>query len=196
MNPTAPASRAKLIEDANLVLPAAPFPWWLVGLVLGLGLAAAAGGWWYLHRRRARQRAGESAHTAALRELGSLRRRSRELSAHEYALQISGVLRVYIEARFGLRAPHRSTEEFLWEAERSPQLPPERRPLVMEFLRRCDQVKFALGDLSPEHRDALHEAASTFVQETAVRPEPDTLPVGGLSPGAPGIQAKPVSATP
>lgn len=84
----------------------------------------------------------------------------------EYYIRISGVVRLYIEGRFGLRAPERTTEEFLDEASRSGLLDARARTLVGDFLESCDMVKFARYGPSAGEIDEAYKSARRFVDET------------------------------
>jgi len=85
----------------------------------------------------------------------------------EYYIRISGIVRRYIERRFGLRAPDRTTEEFLAEASASGLLDPRARTLVGDFLEECDMVKFARYGPTDEEINGAYAAAKRFVDETA-----------------------------
>jgi hypothetical protein len=83
-----------------------------------------------------------------------------------FYVRLSGVVRRYLEDRFGLRSPELTTEEFLDELSRSPELVRDHRTLLASFLRRADLVKFAhyvptSGDLE----DSI-QAAQRFLDET------------------------------
>lgn len=85
----------------------------------------------------------------------------------EYYVRISGIVRRYIERRFSLKAPDRTTEEFLAEAGASGLLDPRARTLVGDFLGQCDMVKFARYGPTAEESDGVYAAAKRFVDETA-----------------------------
>jgi hypothetical protein len=70
--------------------------------------------------------------------------------------RLSGILRRYIENRFGLRAPEQTTEEFLMGLEAAREFPGTYKPLLKTFLRHCDLVKFA------EHRPQAEDIQKTF----------------------------------
>ncbi len=70
--------------------------------------------------------------------------------------KISGILRHYIEDRFELNAPERTTEEFLAELKYSAALSEEDKKLLTQFLQQCDLVKFA------KHHPAQQQVESTF----------------------------------
>jgi hypothetical protein len=78
-----------------------------------------------------------------------------------FHMRISDILRRYIENRFGLRAPERTTEEFLVALARaeSPEhaLLGKHKALLTDFLNQCDLVKFA------RHEPTLAESEKTVV---------------------------------
>jgi len=80
--------------------------------------------------------------------------------------EISGILRRYIEARFGLRAPEQTTEEFLDGLKTGAALDNQYQGLLKQFLTHCDLVKFAA--FSPTEADIRNtiDSCRTFVQET------------------------------
>ena len=77
------------------------------------------------------------------------------------------ILRVYLEERFDAHAPERTTEEFLNELNRMPQMTGEQKKLLAQFLRYCDFPKFARLDPTEEECRQLHAVAVKIVNETA-----------------------------
>lgn len=141
------------------------WPWLAVALVL----LAAAGAGVLLWLRRAEQRARLTAYDRALARLQRLERRGlpRTAELDGWYVELSDIVRRYIEARFGLRAPELTTEEFLLEAGRSAQLNKPHRDLLSAFLERCDRVKFArYSPGEAESQEALG-LARRFLQDTA-----------------------------
>lgn len=88
-----------------------------------------------------------------------------------FFIHISGILRQYIENRFNVRAPERTTEEFLLEASIEPALNLHRAHLA-EFLRVCDQVKFARFEPDESAIQQAFDVVKRFIEETASRNEP------------------------
>ncbi|MHC5114940.1 MAG: hypothetical protein ACYTGP_11000 [Planctomycetota bacterium] len=84
----------------------------------------------------------------------------------EFYVRLSGIVREYIERRFGLMAPERTTDEFLAEARRSSALTDEHKTLLREFLRAADMVKFARHVPAASECDAALESARGFVEQT------------------------------
>lgn len=84
-----------------------------------------------------------------------------------FVVAVSSAVRVYLEERFNLHAPERTTEEFLHETADSPVLTERQKRNLADFLTRSDLVKFArYVPCEPELRD-LHAAAVRLVEETA-----------------------------
>ena len=87
----------------------------------------------------------------------------------EYYYSITNILRHYIEARFGLLAPERTTEEFLTEMAHTNQLDAAHKILIREFLERCDMVKYAKYGPSNFEIKETYDAAKRFIDETKER---------------------------
>jgi len=140
-------------------LPPRRVPWyaWVGGG--GLLLAIGAAVFLILRRRRTEAQAVVLApHEIAYRQLEALVARGLIEKGEVKAFYdgVSDILRYYIEGRFGLHAPERTTEEFLPELRRSRAFQPRHKALLGEFLRHCDLVKFA------EHQPATEEIQNTF----------------------------------
>ena len=88
--------------------------------------------------------------------------------ADAWYVEVSSIVRHYLEDRYSVRAPELTTEEFLREARRSEELTTEHRQLLSGFLERCDRVKFAgYHPDEKESRDIL-QLARTFIEESRV----------------------------
>lgn len=160
-------------EDIREVKPpvAIPSAWgWMAPVLIGLAVALVAGLLLAAWRRR-RQR------VAALTEViipPHVRARERLRRALEligqpkpFCIAISHGLRVYLEERFQLRAPERTTEEFLDELQLSPRLTLRQKESLGDFLARCDLVKFARHEPREPGLRELFDAAMRLVDETA-----------------------------
>jgi hypothetical protein len=84
----------------------------------------------------------------------------------EYYSRLSGIIRTYIEDRFGLRAPEMTTEEFMEEARASGELDNTQKHLLNEFLVHCDMVKFARYGPTPEEMGRSFSSAENFIEQT------------------------------
>ena len=85
-----------------------------------------------------------------------------------FYLRLSHILRHYIENRFGLHAPERTTEEFLAELRSADVLPAAHKDLLREFLEHCDLVKFAEHDPTNDQIQRTFDTCKRFIAETQV----------------------------
>jgi len=166
----------EFVDDLRLLDPPSS---WMPGLLMIAGLLLlAAAAWWFIRRRRAdaAQRgmaaAAEQAEEDALAELEKLFELISQEHSRPYAIESSAIIRRYIERRFSLEAPRRSTEEFLAEARTSPKLAEPHQQLLADFLGCCDLLKFARTRADHRELGALQQAAMNFVRETAPTPPP------------------------
>jgi hypothetical protein len=87
---------------------------------------------------------------------------------NRYHTLLSDVVRRYLELRFQLRAPQQTTAEFLKAVQGAPQLPPEQRDVLRDFLERCDIAKFSgASPTSLECEEAAAMARSLVAQTAA-----------------------------
>ena len=84
----------------------------------------------------------------------------------EFYEGISDILRHYIEHRFDLRAPERTTEEFLFEIRYSTALSMSDKESLGEFLKHCDMVKFAKYDPTNEQIQTTFDLVKKFIEKT------------------------------
>jgi hypothetical protein len=164
--------RAELkIEDIEDVLEMPrqkSFVWaWALGVV---AVAAAAGLWLYFRRRRVRElvRIFRPAHELAYERLRALVREDLIAAGKikEFYERISDILRHYIEHRFSLRAPERTTEEFLVELANTKFLPTSENQRLGEFLRHCDLVKFAKHNPTMQQTQETFDLVKDFIEKT------------------------------
>lgn len=120
-------------------------------LVVGVGLLMAFLLYFLLRTRRRTRRQTlspenlEDIARERLREL--LDSRLHESDVHAFYIELTAIVRWYVEQVTGIHAPERTTEEFLYEISRlrpaHPFLTPIIRRDLQEFLEAADMVKFA-----------------------------------------------------
>jgi hypothetical protein len=138
-------------------------------------------------RRVERQRSAYDdavAHLRALEERGP----PDETAADGWFVELSSIVRRYLEQRYEIRAPELTTEEFLQVATARPELTSEHRALLTLFLERCDRVKFAGYRPDAEESLATLKAARGFVEDTRLR-EPIAVAVARRPSGGHGKAA-------
>ena len=147
--------------------------WAGVGGAAVLVLAVAA----YFYRRRAKKERQapplppwEIAYQR-LRELDQ-RQLPKDGKFAPYYVDLSAILRYYIEDRFHLRAPEQTTPEFLVAASGSGVLTEQHQGHVAGFLKHCDRVKFAQYVPSIDEMEHSFTTVLQFVDETVPVPAP------------------------
>jgi hypothetical protein len=146
--------------------------WFWVWLAVALLLLAALC-WWAWRRWRRKEAlvtpeivvpAHEKAWQKLQEALGLLSQ------PRPFCILVSDTVRTYLEERFSLRAPERTTEEFLDELQFSPMLNPGQKQSLEQFLVSCDLAKFARYEPGEAELMSIHGAAVRLVEET--RPQP------------------------
>ncbi|MHC4426767.1 MAG: hypothetical protein ACYSYV_11825 [Planctomycetota bacterium] len=156
------------IEDV-LEMPREPsFRWIWVPSVLAV--TTAAGFWLYLRRKRVQKlvRIFKPAHELAYERLRALVKEDLVSAGRikEFYERISDILRHYIEHRFSLRAPERTTEEFLVELANTDVRSASDKERLGEFLQHCDLVKFARHEPTTEQIQKTFDLVKDFIEKT------------------------------
>jgi hypothetical protein len=87
-----------------------------------------------------------------------------------FFVKLSGIVRRYLEARFGLRSPELTTEEFLEAMRDSPDLVRAHQEMLRRFLQRADLVKFAHRIPGATEVEESIAVAQRFLEETRESP--------------------------
>lgn len=138
--------------------------WWVVGL-LAVGAVISSVVWLWLRRKRARSvTVVIPPHERARRKLEA----ALDLfdQPKPFCILVSDAVRLYLEERFGLRAPERTTEEFLADLSRSAALTELQKDSLSDFLAACDRVKFAKYEPQRPELEALYNSALRLIEET------------------------------
>ena len=151
-------------------------PWVYVAVTLAV-LAFTAGVWYLWKRlRRSKEEASPPVppHDRAYEALEQLLREDllAKGKVKLFYLRLSNILRHYIEDRFGLQAPERTTEEFLIDLRAGNDFSPEQKSLLRLFLEHCDLVKFAKHAPTQTDSDQAVETCRSFIDDTKQQPEP------------------------
>jgi hypothetical protein len=160
------------MEDIHDIKGFVPVPhslWWL-WVLLFIVVAAAVVFWLWKRRRPASPIAAippPAPYEVAIRALQRLREENPPVE--EFYTRLSDIVRQYLEGQLGLRAPERTTEEFLYEASRDHALSVEHKELLGAFLQESDLVKFARFRPGADDTKRAFRAAEKFVHDTQPR---------------------------
>jgi len=94
-----------------------------------------------------------------------------QANVEPFYVELSDIVRRYIEDRFQLRAPEQTTEEFIRATANSALLSHDHRKLTSSFLEQCDLVKFARHRPGADDMRAAYSAGERLVRETTPLPE-------------------------
>ena len=146
--------------------------WAFAGAVVLLALGLLAYRLWW-RKREGRAPAPPAPWEVAYQRLRELdeRQLSKSGKYEPYYVDLSAILRYYIEDRFHLRAPEQTTPEFLASSARSGLLGEAHQRLVAGFLRHCDMVKFAQYVPALDEMERSFALVLEFVDDTAPQPE-------------------------
>lgn len=156
------------IEDVVEMPKEASYRW--IWALSAAGIIAAVLGWFYLRRKRIEElvRIFKPAHEIAYARLRVLVKDDLVKAGRikEFYERISNILRHYIEHRFDLRAPERTTEEFLVELRFTDVLSASDKKSLGEFLKHCDLVKFAKHNPTTEQIQRTFDSVKNFIDKT------------------------------
>jgi hypothetical protein len=142
-------------------------------ILLGAALFATVGGG-LLYRNvltSRRQQRRISAYDKALARLRRLENSGLPDAdqADSWYVELSAIVRHYIEERFEIRAPELTTEEFLREARRAHGLNDDNRALLTSFLDVCDRVKFAAHHPETAESEQALTKSRRFLDDTRLQ---------------------------
>lgn len=108
------------------------------------------------------------AHIIAYEALAALEKKDyiRKGQARAYYIELSDIVRHYLENRFNIRAPEMTTEEFLIKVKEDSALSPELKGLLRDFLTNCDLVKFARYQPAEAEADLSLASAKRLIGQT------------------------------
>lgn len=171
-------------------IPTGRWAWWAVA---GAAAVAALAFTWWLRSRGAAPPPEPPLPPAewARRELDRLDADDlpRRGDVDGFFVRLSAIVRTYIEGRFAIAAPDRTTQEFLREASAHPDLAGDRSRELGAFLRTADMVKFAAARPPEETCAAAMRAMRGFVDSTAPAADGDAAD-GEPRPAEPAPRAR------
>ena len=151
------------IEDIRPPVTGAPSLWLVIILATLLLLAVVAYFLWPNPKPKTVK--PPLPREVAKRRLEGAKSRIFTVSGYDFGIEVSDILRSFIEQQFGIRAVRQTTIEFLNEASQNPHFDLAQQERLREFLVACDSIKFARVGVGPADSEVLFEQASAFVEE-------------------------------
>ncbi|MFH0772010.1 MAG: hypothetical protein V1933_05270 [Candidatus Omnitrophota bacterium] len=108
------------------------------------------------------------AHIVAYEALAALEKKDyiRKGQTKTYYIELSGIVRHYLENRFNIRASEMTTEEFLIKVKVDSALSLEHKGLLRDFLMNCDLVKFAKYQPAEQEANLSLASAKRLIDQT------------------------------
>ena len=149
---------------------------WRWGVGAASALLALGAAWLAWRRHRRRLAIPPTPYETALLELAALEGRDwvSQGEFQRFYEELSSILRRYLEARFEVRAPKLTTEEFLNQLVRAPELLSSQQDALRQFLTACDFVKFAAARPTPQECGEAVAACRNLLSRTS-----DAVQTGG-----------------
>lgn len=152
----------------ELVLPETQKSMWHLWAAIAAVAAAIVGGliWFF---RRTKPEVVLPPDVVALNALTQMENRqipSNSKDVDAWYVELSGIVRKYIEGRFALQAPRLTTEEFFELAKSSDALTDDNKTVIRKLLERSDRVKFTHFVPTMDESREMLKAARTFVEDT------------------------------
>ena len=85
----------------------------------------------------------------------------------DFYVELTMVVRRYVQRKYGIRAPHLTTEEFFAELARTEHQTAEQTRSLRKFLESADMVKFAGVEATPEMADEATGSARVYLKGDA-----------------------------
>jgi hypothetical protein len=150
--------------DYSLVPP------WVIYTAAALGLAILALIGWWIRKRAQRPEPVRSPRDRALDALQRISDQMEMLSPYEFSIAVSDILRGYVTEQYQLPVTRQTSFEFLNTLAKSSPFSADETSLLQDFLERCDLIKFARYDATPDDSRRLLEEAIQFVKGAKLEP--------------------------
>lgn len=102
----------------------------------------------------------------ALERLEELEIRGMQMEPDPFVVEVSDIVRFYLENSLRIPALEQTSEEFLQALNERKDVPAVLEQYMPQFLEQCDRVKFARQLLAHSQREGLLATAGSVVRET------------------------------
>jgi len=167
----------KAVSDIRDIEPPVNLPqeWTIYIIIAAVALVLLITGLLvYFLRKKKKKKADisprKSAHELAYEMLESLKKKNliKQHNIKQYYVELSLIVRHYLENRFDIKAPEMTTEEFLLKIKESKELFSRHRESLKAFLSHCDMVKFAKYGPNESEIDLSFQSAKKLVDQTKI----------------------------
>ena len=144
-------------------------PWMIfVGSLVVLTIIGLA--IWYGRKFFRKKQVTLSPRERALAALSEIESEVERIAPYQFSIRVSNILRRYVVEQFDLPMTRQTSVEFLNAIASAPNFGDEEKALLADFLNRCDLIKFARYEATPEDSRLLLDEARQFVKGGALVP--------------------------
>ena len=156
-----------LAEEFHDIAPPVDYsliPPWLVFVIAFFVLSLLGLVVWWFAKRRKPELPPKAPREIALGDLEQIRPEIERMSAYQFSIRVSDILRRYVTQQYGLPAMRQTSIEFLTAAAKAPSFSADDKSLLEDFLNRCDLIKFAKYEATTSDSELLLDEAIRFVK--------------------------------
>jgi len=139
-------------------------PTWLVFLATFVGLAVIGLVVWWIRGKLKRVAPAKSPRERAQEALDDIAELIDNENSYRFSIKVSDILRRYVTEQYHLPVTRQTSVEFLEALASNPSFSGDDKLLLQDFLNRCDLIKFARYDATPEDSRLLLDEAMRFVR--------------------------------
>jgi hypothetical protein len=125
---------------------------------------------WYGRRFFRKKQVTLSPRERALAALSEIESEVERIAPYQFSIRVSNISRRYVVEQFDLPMTRQTSVEFLNAIASAPNFGDEEKALLADFLNRCDLIKFARYEATPEDSRLLLDEARQFVKGGALVP--------------------------
>jgi len=142
---------------------------WMIFCAVAAVLLLAGLTYWLVKRWRSRPVVVPTPQQRALDLLARAETEIEKLTPYQFSIRVSDILRRYVTEQYELPVTRQTSVEFL-NALAATSFTGDEQTLLTDFLNRCDLIKFARYDATPEDSRLLLDEAGQFVKGGALEP--------------------------
>ncbi len=145
-------------------------PPWIIFVASLIALTIIGLAIWYGRKLFRKAQPAPSPRERALAALSAIESEVEKIAPYQFSIRVSNILRRYVVEQFDLPMTRQTSVEFLNAIASAPNFGDEEKALLADFLNRCDLIKFARYEATPEDSRLLLDEARQFVKGGALVP--------------------------
>jgi hypothetical protein len=166
-------NRILAVADIHEIAPPVDYslvPPWVIYTAIAVGVALLGAIAWWIRSRARKRKPVRTPRDRALEALHRIKSEMGALNPYQFSIAVSDILRRYVTEQYQLPVTRQTSFEFLSALAQSSPFSDDETSLLGDFLQRCDLIKFARYDATPDDSRRLLEEAMQFVKGAKLEP--------------------------